>query len=83
MNRNFSAHQTEAMAQLHSSGIISNIRHTQESNSSSEISMQSIEDNQASILKDTKDKSNTLSHIRRIKIPNELLDSTEEQILKN
>ena len=45
MNRNFTAHQAKAMDQLHSSRIVSNIRHAQGSNSFSEILTQSTECN--------------------------------------
>ena len=83
MSRNFPAHQAEAMAQLHSRRIISNIRNTQENKSSSNIPKQSAEDNQASILKDTNNENNTQLYIRHFNIPNELLDIMEEQRLEN
>ena len=83
MSRNFPAHQAEAIAQLHRSRIVSNIRYSQASNSSSDTPSQSTEDNQVSILKDTNNKSEAPSYIRHINIPNELLDLMEEQKLEN
>ena len=83
MIRNFPAHQAEAMAQLHSSRIIPYIRHSQASNSSSETHVQSTEDNQVSNLKDTNNKTTAPSHVRHFNIPNEPLNSMEEQRLEN
>ena len=82
-NHGFPANQAEAIAQLHSSKIVSNIRHSQSSNSPSEIPVQSNEDNQTCFLKDTNDKTTALSHFRHFDIPNELLDSIEVQRLEN
>ena len=83
MNRNFLTHQAKEMVQLHRSRIVSNIRHSQASNSSSVTPVESTEDNQVSILKDTNNKSDAPSHIRHFNVPNEVLDSMEEQRLEN
>ena len=45
MNRNLPENQAEAMAQLHSNRIVSNIRHSQARNSSSETPIQVNKDN--------------------------------------
>ena len=79
MSRNLPAHQAEAMSKLHSTRIVSNIRHTQASSSSSQIPTQSTKDNQVCILKDANNKNNTPSHIRHFNIPNERLDSMKKQ----
>ena len=62
---------------------MSNIRHLQASDSSSETPTQRTEENKVSILKNANDKNDTPSHIRHFTIPNELLDSVEEQRFKN
>ena len=82
MNRNFPAYQAETIARLQSSMIVSNIRHSQTSKSSFEISKKVTKVNQVRILKYKNNKSDTSSHIRHFNIPNELLDSMEEQILE-
>ena len=83
MNRNFPVHKAEAIVQSHKSRIISNIRHSKASNSSSETPTQSSVNIQVSTLKESDNKSHTLSHIRHFNIPKELLDSMEEQRLEN
>ena len=83
MARNLPAHQAEAIVQLHNIRIVSNLRHSKPSNSSSETPAQRNEYNQAIILKDTNNNSNTASNIYDLNIPNELLDSTEGQKLEN
>ena len=71
------------MTQLHSSRIVSNKRHSQASNSSSETLTQYNEDKQTSILRDTSNNTSAPSHVRHFNIPNDLLDSMEEQRLVN
>ena len=78
MNRNFPAHQAEAMTQPYSNRIVSNKRRSEASSSSSEIPTQSTEEDKVNILKDINNTSDTPSHIRHINIPNELLDPMEE-----
>ena len=82
MDRNLPANKAIAMAQLHSNRVVSNIRHSQASNSSSETPIQGNKDNQASILKDTNNKTTAPSYIRYFIIPDELLDSMEEKRLE-
>ena len=79
MNRAFPAHQHESMAQLLISRILSNIRHTQENNLSSEEPTQNTEGNKVSVLKDTNKMSDVPSHTRHLNIPNKLFDSMGEQ----
>ena len=83
MNRNFHARQAEAMVQLHRNSIVSNIRHSQASNSFSETPISRNKDNQASILKDTNKETTASSHIRHFNILDALLDSMEDQRLEN
>ena len=71
------------MAQLHNSRIVSNIRHSQASSSSSETPILSTEDNQASISKDTNNETTAPSHVHLFNVKNERLDSMEEQRLEN
>ena len=68
---------------LHSNRIVSNTRHSEASNASSETPTQNTKDKQASILKDTNNKSDAPSYIRHFNIPNELLESMEEQRFEN
>ena len=83
MSRNFAVHQDEPIAQSHSKKILSNIRHSQASSSSSETPISGNKDSQPSTLKDTDNKTAVLSHIRHFNISDELLDSMEEQRLEN
>ena len=82
MNRNFPAYQTEAIAHLHSNRVMSSIRHSQTSSSSSEIPICGSKENQARILKDKNNKTTAPSHIRHLNILDELLDSVVEQGLE-
>ena len=83
MDRNFPAHKGEAMAQVHSRWITSNVRRSQASNSFTEILTQSTEGNQVSTLKDLNKKNDAPLDSHHFNIPNELLDSMEEQRLEN
>ena len=83
MDRNFPANQAEALAQLYSNRVVSNIRHLRANISSSETPIKDYEDNQARILKDANNKTTAPSHIRHFYIPDESLDSMEEERLEN
>ena len=60
-----------------------NMKHSHMIYSNSETPTKSTEDNQAGIMTDTNNKNDTPSHIRYFNIPNELLDSMEEERLEN
>ena len=82
MSRNFPAYQPETIAQLHSGRIVSNIRQSQASNSSSETPIS--ENRKPSHYSEgPNNKITAPSHICHFNITDELLDSMEEQRLEN
>ena len=81
MSRNFPAHQAEAMAQLHTSRIIPNIRHTQ-TNKADDDTEQPERNTQEGILKNTLTKNNAPSHVRHFNMSDELYNAMEEQRLE-
>ena len=80
-NRNFPAHQAEAMAQFRTSRIVPNIRHTHITEANGGTSQQG-RNGQEGILKDTRTDCNALTHVRRFNMSDELYYFMEERRLE-
>ena len=81
MNRNFRAHQAEAMTQLHISRIAPSIRHTQTIKTEDDTKQQN-KHSQEGIFKYKLTDSNVPSHVRLFNMSDQLYSAMEEQRLE-